>query len=123
MKPTETDKIEARLINWGRYLRYDPSIKLNYPDHSPFVFSPAKASVYHDEDAEHVEFLVSSLPLMSKKGEVLAFVLKLHYAERWQYIVDKVTDLRRRFNRHYSRSKYYELLSEAKKAIQMLDFS
>jgi hypothetical protein len=123
MEISEVDKMEGRLINWGRYLRYDPSIKLGYPDHSPFVFSPSKGGVYHDEDAEHIEYLVSSLPLISDKGEVLAFVLKLHYAERWQHIIDKVTDLRRRFNRHYSRTAYYDLLSDAKKAVQRLDFS
>lgn len=120
------DRMHARLLNWGRWLRYDSTIaRLGYPWKSPFVFSPSKGQAIADLDAEHIEWVVSSLACSDiGRGRLLAFVLKVEYAERpdgqLPAVEQRAKDVSLAWKMPCSRRGYYNLLSQARAAVSAL---
>ena len=125
-RKTELETIHVRLLNWGKWLRYDDTLaKLGYPTQAPFVFSPRKGGTIADPDAEHMEFVVSSLMVSGfGDGELFAFILKVEYAERPEHmlgpVVVRARDVSRRFRRPCSERSYYRHLTRAKIAVHHL---
>lgn len=128
----EKQQTHARLINWGRWLKYDNTFaKLGYPKHAPFVFIPYKGKMIADLDAEHIEFIVSTLavagrnsPELCRDGLLHSFILKIEYGEtireKKRPVADRAEDVRRRFNRPCSEKTYYYHLARAKRAVRLL---
>lgn len=122
-KQTKDEEIHARLCNWGRWLRYDPGQSLGYPTKSPFVFSPrAGGGLIADLDAEHIEWIVSSLGISGlERGELYAFVLKVEYAERPEHAMPHVSqraaDVKDRFRCPCAERTYYHHLAKAREAV------
>jgi len=122
-------EINARLINWGRWLRWDSTIaRLGYPTQCPFVFSPRKGKMIADLDAEHIEWVVSSLYMAGTKpgfelSLLYAFVLRVEFAERPEnsqpHVSQKAEDVRRRFKRPCAERSYYRHLYNAKLAVMV----
>lgn len=125
-KKLEDDEVHARLINWGRWLRFDDTLyRLGFPHEAPFVFSPRKGGVIADIDAEHIEWIVSSLAVSNiGNGMLYAFILKIEYAEKPEGMIGPVetraADVRRRFKRPCAISTYYYHLAKAKQAVKIL---
>ena len=125
IRKLKDDEIHARLLNWGSWLRWDNTIaRLGYPTQCPFVFSPRKGAMVADIDAEHIEWIVSSLHVSELPlGVLYAFVLKVEYAERPDKAVPHVSqragDVRRRFRRPCAERTYYHHLAKAKRAVTM----
>lgn len=122
----ETDEIHARLVNWGRWLRWDSAIaRLGYPTEAPFSFSPRRGGIVADLDAEHIEWVISSLNVSGYENGVLyAFILKVEYAESpdqaMSYVGQRAEDVRQRFKRPCAISTYYYHLVKAKTAVRYL---
>jgi len=120
------DEINARLTNWGRWLRYDSTYaKLGFPSQSPFIFSPSRGVLVADLDAQHIEWIVSTLCMCGYPRCLLhAFILRVEYAERpnnaMPHVSQRAADVRKRFKRPCAESTYYQHLAKAKKAVQLL---
>lgn len=124
-----SSEIDARLINWGRWLRHDQTIRrLGYPWKSPFVFSPSKGAAIADLDAEHIEWVISSLDVAGRqgfgKGMLYAYILRLEFAERdgdhLPPVGDRAKDVSRRFKRPCGERTYYYHLAAAKRLVAVL---
>ena len=122
----KADEIHARLLNWGRWLRYDPDMaKLGYPRKSPFVFSPTRGTMIADIDAEYIEYIVSTLNVSKfGRGELHAFILRVEYVEHEEshmpHASQRARDVRRRFRLPCAERTYYKLLEKAKAAVDAL---
>lgn len=124
----EMDEVHGRLLNWGRWLRYDNTIaRLGYPTQSPFVFSPHKGKVIADLDAVHIEFIISSMYIsgdFSPLGMLYAFILRVEYAEhpdnRMPHVSQRAQDVRRKFKRPCAERTYYHHLEKAKLMVSAL---
>lgn len=125
-KKLEDDEVSARLINWGRWLRFDDTLyRLGFPHEAPFVFSPRKGGVIADLDAEHIEWVISSLAVSNiGNGRLYAFILKVEYAEKPEGLIGPVStraeDVRRRFKRPCAERTYYHHLEKARDTIKLL---
>jgi hypothetical protein len=119
------ERMHGRLINWGRWLRADNTLKqLDYPSACPFVFSPPRGGTLDDLDAEEIEWVVSSLACGGGRGALHAFVLRIEYAERpdgqMPPVQVRARDVARKYKQRCSRSTYYNLLRDARKAVALL---
>lgn len=122
----EEDEIDARLKNWGRWLRYDDTLaRLGLPTQSPWVFSPRKGGMIADLDAEHMEWVITCMYCSGLDYPHLhAFILRVEYAEHPEGQVPPVSqraaDVRRRFKRPCAERTYYHHLANARRAAFVL---
>ena len=118
------DLIHTRLLNWGRWLRNDSTFaRLGYPSHAPYLVSPSKGKLIAALDAQHIEYIVSTLAVSGIDRAVLyAFILKVEYAERKNneipHVSQRAKDVRRRFKCPCAERTYYHHLNKAKQAVQ-----
>jgi len=118
-------EIHVRLLNWGRWLRWDSTIaRLGYPTEAPWVFSPRRGQLIADLDAEHIEWVVSTMYIskdFSPLGHLHAFILRVEYAERSEdempAVEQRAEDVQRRFKTPCHKSTYYNHIIEAKKMV------
>lgn len=120
--PEIDNKVHARLLNWGRWLRYDIG-DIGFPHKSPFVIEPSKGAMIEDADAEEIDRVVAGIGASpSKHGKVLAFVLKVEYAERSEAmstaVEQRAKDVAIKWGIQCSKTKYKELLKEARLCVQ-----
>ena len=128
----EADEVHVRLLNWGRWLRYDSTYaRLGYPSQAPFLFTPRKGALIASLDAQYIEDIVSDLyvsglerPEEWPKNLLYAFILRVEYAEKPEALMgtvaDRAKDVRKRFRRPCAESTYYGHLANAKIAVSML---
>lgn len=120
----QLQEVDARLVNWGKWLRSDSTLmKLGYPSQAPFVFSPRKGSMIADLDAEHIEWVVSSLHLSGYPRPILhRFILLTEYALRATGatpVSERAKRVRKAFKMSFSERSYYRHLAEAKRMVMV----
>lgn len=118
----QLEEVDARLINWGRWLRHDDTFaRLGFPSQSPWVFSPRKGSMVADLDAEHIEWVVSSRMKEAKCPELYSYILRVEYAykatESTPPVSLRAKYVREHFNKSCAERTYYHHLNNAKYAV------
>jgi len=109
----EFDALNARLINWGRWLQGGmPHLTLKRSDPLP--------TDYDSEDAQLVEFTMTTWSQTSDRGDMYSFILKLHFAEGWGTPEDMKKDFRGKHNTEVSKAKFYRMLAGAKRSLNIL---
>ena len=129
MTPEAEEIITARLINWGIWN------KGGYP----LLGTPAYVEIMRDYfpqrqlkitpnniDAEHIEYIISSIELASRSGiiegavSIYPLVLKLEFIEYERPRELKAEHIRRKSSRPCSERTFRYHLSRAKQAVAML---
>lgn len=82
--PELRQSIERELDNWGNWSRQGSSVKLMFPDSSPWTTSPDRfpAPPVNISMAEATERVISTWGMASESGRRGAFLLKLSHIER-----------------------------------------
>ena len=104
-----------RLMNWGEYIRGGLP-RLGYGS----AQSSERPNAYDVDDAELVEFVMTSWAQASERGELLAFILKLNYAEGWGPAADRARDYRRKYDTPCRDRRFYKMLWDARNSFQLL---
>ena len=117
-------ELDARLLNWGRWLRSGAKPKLGYPGQSPFVVSPSRGSTIAELDAQHIEDIVSSLYVSGlPRANLQAFILRVEYVEKptgqMPHVSQRAADVRRKYKCRCGERTYYNHLAKAKKMVEM----
>ena len=100
-------------MNWGEYIRGGlPLLLLRAGDND--------SSVYDVDDAELVEFVMTSWAQASERGKMLTFVLKLNYAEGWGTVTDRSKDYRRKYKNPCKDRRFYKMLFDARSGFEKL---
>lgn len=127
LRSNAIDKImHGRLLNWGRFLRSDDTYyKLDYPHIVPFIMLPTPGKTISEVDAEHIEYIVSTLAICEYKlPREHAFVLKVEYAEKGENFIgpvaERAKDVSRRYGIKCSVRGYYNMLYRARQAVDNL---
>jgi len=120
------EEIEARLINWGKWLQSDNTYRrLGYPSKPPFTVEPTRGSVIAENDAEWIAYVISTCAMWDfGRSRLYAFVLKVEYAERAgkkiPHVSQRAADVRKHFKMPCAESTYYKHLNKAKEMVQLL---
>jgi len=129
MTPEDDEVITARLINWGLWTRggfprfeatsYACLWKAYFPQRGVRITT-------NDLDAEHIEYIVSSLEMGARSGEITGpvaiypLVLKLEYTEHERPRELKAEHIRRKHDIKCSERTFRYHLHRAKEAVHLL---
>jgi hypothetical protein len=119
------EETEARLINWGKWLRSDNTYqKLNFPSKAPFTVEPVRGSVINDVDGEWIAHIVSTLSMSNLgRASLYAFVLKVEFVDaagkKKPHVSQRAADVRKHYKMPCAESTYYKHLGKAKELVQL----
>jgi len=126
MTQDDNELVTARLINWGLWVRGGMPY-LGYPAWTDIWhgYFPSKVHITPDcDDAEHIEYIVSSLDIAGRGGlglgDIYAFICRLEYVEIERPRMAKAEHVRRKYNVPCSERTFRYHLYNAKRAVHML---
>ena len=128
MDSSRDNLITARLLNWGLWSNTGGYPNLGIPGYTEILreYFPQVVRISPDAiDAEHIEYVISSLDLgnrndMIGSGSLYAFVLRLEYIEYERPRSLKCEHVMRKHSRPCSERTFRYHLYNAKKAVDTL---
>ena len=105
------EELHARLLNWGRWLRQNPS-RLDFPHKVCFMQFPERGYTVDELDAMHIEEIVSTFEIAGLGlSRFHSAVLKIEYVERadssMNPVDERAEDVARKFSMPFSVRSYY----------------
>ena len=127
MFDTEADRlVTARLINWGLWNNTNCYPHLGYPAFVDIMkdYFPSITRINPDDnDAMHIEYILSSMDVGSRKGicwgEIYMFVCRLEFIEFERPREAKAQHVRLKYQKPCSERTFRYHLYNAKKAIHL----
>ena len=128
MDSSTNEIITARLINWGLWSNTGGYPNLGIPGYTEILreYFPQVVRINPCSiDAEHIEYVISSLDLGNRNdrigmGTLYAFVLRLEFIEYERPRSLKAEHVRRKHSRPCSERTFRYHLYNAKKAVELL---